>query len=316
MGDDPHLIMFRVSGHLGPLALAAFPGMVAGPQGPDTVLTGLLPDRSALFGALAEIETLGLDLLEMRTLVPADLSSDRTGARIELLDALLHGKLFDRWSVREAADCLGLPATGPYAAIAAQAPALGAQALPRIGPKLRSLDIFSVWWQLPELSIGLASVRGGAQWDALLALLSRTATTRIGVSPRFDDLGDTARALRYARIALRGHADPDARVTVFDGSILGSAAVCDPEVTTKLVAPLLDSFTELADEERELLFETFRIWVETDGSLRAAGELLFCHPNTVRYRLHRIEERTGRSLSRPRDLAELCFAFEVHRRLL
>lgn len=34
------------------------------------------------------------------------------------------------------------------------------------------------------------------------------------------------------------------------------------------------------------------------------------------YRLHRIEERTGRSLSRPRDLAELCFAFEVHRLLL
>ena len=45
------------------------------------------------------------------------------------------------------------------------------------------------------------------------------------------------------------------------------------------------------------------------------GKLLFCHPNTVRYRLHRIEQRTGRSLSRPRDVAELCLAFEVHRRL-
>jgi DNA-binding PucR family transcriptional regulator len=43
---------------------------------------------------------------------------------------------------------------------------------------------------------------------------------------------------------------------------------------------------------------------------------LFCHPNTVRYRLHRIVERTGRSLSRPRDLAELCLAFEVHRHLM
>jgi DNA-binding PucR family transcriptional regulator len=36
----------------------------------------------------------------------------------------------------------------------------------------------------------------------------------------------------------------------------------------------------------------------------------------VRYRLHRIEQRTGRSLSKPRDVTELCLAFEVHRRLM
>jgi DNA-binding PucR family transcriptional regulator len=56
--------------------------------------------------------------------------------------------------------------------------------------------------------------------------------------------------------------------------------------------------------------------LQKDGSLNAAGELLFCHPNTVRYRLHRIEQRTRRSLSRPRDVAELCLVFEVHRRLM
>jgi len=33
------------------------------------VLTGLL-DRSALYGVLAEIEALGLDLLEVRKLIP------------------------------------------------------------------------------------------------------------------------------------------------------------------------------------------------------------------------------------------------------
>jgi DNA-binding PucR family transcriptional regulator len=32
--------------------------------------------------------------------------------------------------------------------------------------------------------------------------------------------------------------------------------------------------------------------------------------------LHRIERRTGRSLSSPRDVAELCLAFEVQRRLM
>ena len=32
----------------------------------DTVLTGLIEDRSALFGVLAQIEALGLELLELR----------------------------------------------------------------------------------------------------------------------------------------------------------------------------------------------------------------------------------------------------------
>jgi hypothetical protein len=40
--------------------------MVSGLEGTDTVLTGLLEDRSALFGVLAQIEALGLELLELR----------------------------------------------------------------------------------------------------------------------------------------------------------------------------------------------------------------------------------------------------------
>jgi hypothetical protein len=40
--------------------------MVPELKGRDTVLTGLLEDRSALFGVLAQIEALGLELLELR----------------------------------------------------------------------------------------------------------------------------------------------------------------------------------------------------------------------------------------------------------
>jgi len=32
----------------------------------ETVLTGFLADRSAMFGVLAQIEALGLDLVELR----------------------------------------------------------------------------------------------------------------------------------------------------------------------------------------------------------------------------------------------------------
>jgi hypothetical protein len=40
--------------------------MVCELKGGETELTGLLEDRSAVFGVLALIEALGLDLLELR----------------------------------------------------------------------------------------------------------------------------------------------------------------------------------------------------------------------------------------------------------
>jgi hypothetical protein len=62
MDPAPALYTIRIHGHLGATALSAFPALVSQQHGADTVLTGLL-DRSALYGVLAEIEALGLDLV-------------------------------------------------------------------------------------------------------------------------------------------------------------------------------------------------------------------------------------------------------------
>ena len=43
--------------------------MVSEVERGETVLTGLLEDRSAVFGVLAQIEALGLELLELRRIV-------------------------------------------------------------------------------------------------------------------------------------------------------------------------------------------------------------------------------------------------------
>jgi hypothetical protein len=232
-----------------------------------------------------------------------------------LIDSVLHGRLFEQWSIWEAADCLRLPAQGPYVVVAAES-SVGAEALPGIESKLRSMDVFSAWQLLPDMQVGIVHVKSDKQLANVLALVSRMASNRVGVSAQFDDLRDTAQALRYARVTLRGRSDQGPRVTQFDGSILSTAAVSAPEVMVKLAMPIIECFAELTANERDVLFETFRVWLENDGSLRAVGELLFCHPNTVRYRLHRIEQRTGRSVTRPRDVAELSLAFEVHRLLM
>ena len=64
------MYIIRIKGQLGPTALSAFPSMVHQLQGSETVLTGLLQDRSAVFGVLAEVEALGLELLELRQIRP------------------------------------------------------------------------------------------------------------------------------------------------------------------------------------------------------------------------------------------------------
>jgi sugar diacid utilization regulator len=236
--------------------------------------------------------------------------------RLSLVDALLEGRAFDDWRLRDVAGQLRLPINGPFVVVAAHVPTGGDEPLPEIESKLRSLDIFSAWRLLPDVQVGVVHIESDRKLDRVVALMSRMTTVRVGVSAAFEDLRDTPRALHVARVMLRGPTDSASSVVVFDGSILATAAVSAPEAMVQSVGAALDGFGDLPDDEREMLFETFRVWQDSDASVRGAAEVLFCHPNTVRHRLRRIEKRTGRSLSRPRDVAELCLAFEVHHRLM
>ena len=68
------LYTIRIKGHLGATLLSAFPAMAWQRHGAETVLTGVL-DQPALYGVLAGIEALGLDLLEVRQVTPEPATS-------------------------------------------------------------------------------------------------------------------------------------------------------------------------------------------------------------------------------------------------
>ena len=70
-----HNYEIRVRGRLGGTFRTAFPGLRARTQGNDTVLSGSLVDRAALYGVLAMIETLGLELVELRRVTSPELVS-------------------------------------------------------------------------------------------------------------------------------------------------------------------------------------------------------------------------------------------------
>ena len=68
---QPPQYEIRVRGRLGETICSAFPDLKARPGGDDTVLVGVLADQAALYGVLAEIEALGLELIEVRRITRA-----------------------------------------------------------------------------------------------------------------------------------------------------------------------------------------------------------------------------------------------------
>src|SRR6202035_3882630 len=90
--------------------------------------------------------------------------------RLSLVDALLEGRAFDEWSLREVAGYLRLPINGPFVVVAAQAPTVGDEPLPEIESKLRSLDIYSAWRRLPDVQVGVVHVTSDHKLDIVVAL--------------------------------------------------------------------------------------------------------------------------------------------------
>lgn len=60
----------RVGGRLGDMIRSAFPELRARAQDGDTILSGVFADQAALYGVLTQIETLGLELIEVRRQLP------------------------------------------------------------------------------------------------------------------------------------------------------------------------------------------------------------------------------------------------------
>ena len=77
----PQRYEIRVRGHLGKTTRRAFPALNVEIQDRDTLLRGDLADQSALHGVLSQIESLGLELLELRRL-PPDAAADKAPGQV------------------------------------------------------------------------------------------------------------------------------------------------------------------------------------------------------------------------------------------
>ena len=91
-------------------------------------------------------------------------------------------------------------------------------------------------------------------------------------------------------------------------SVLAASA---PDVIAEVAQAVLGSLNRLPDQERAILLGTLRTWLASGGSVDTAAKTLFCHPNTVRYRLNRVTEHAGRTLTDPHAVTELTLALHA-----
>jgi DNA-binding PucR family transcriptional regulator len=95
-----------------------------------------------------------------------------------------------------------------------------------------------------------------------------------------------------------------ARELLPERALLGDATAI-AALETEVMRPLADAGPALA--------ETLDAYLDSGGAIEACARALFVHPNTVRYRLKRIGDFTGRDPTTPRDAYVLRVASTVGR---
>ncbi|MGW5054841.1 PucR family transcriptional regulator [Actinokineospora sp. NPDC004072] len=236
--------------------------------------------------------------------VAAESAGHDEKARAALLDGLLEGRFTRPAELDDAARGLGLPVNGPFVVVYADEPGPAAALDPG---RWRA-----AWRRGAEAEVGVVVVARAVDLRGLRQSLDR-APGAVGISPPVAGLGLLPAALRRARIA-RGCLAPGERgVVAFGDRPLTTLVAGAPQLARELARDVLADLLALPAAERDVLLKTLRVWFAEHGSAKDAAERLFVHPNTVRYRIRRVQELTRRDLADPRGSAELYLAIEAHR---
>lgn len=135
-----------------------------------------------------------------------------------------------------------------------------------------------------------------------------------------DGLAGALRAARYARLLATGlpgdPADPaDRAVRMASGDRATSAVMLLSAVPDRLrrsyAGAVLNDVAEYDRRTGADLLVTLRAFLDCNGSWSRTAQQLHLHLNTVRYRITRVEELTGRDLSRMDDRADVYLALHL-----
>lgn len=219
------------------------------------------------------------------------------------LDGLVEGRGADPEFAREAREDLGL---GPdELLVCVVAPFNDPLDEPLRAPddRLERAGITSHWHVRGGNYFGLVS-REGLTVAEVAEQLQPCVAGRVGLAS-CDGLAGFARAYllasRTAESLPRGTQRLVALADRLPEVLLAGSPEVVPVLVEQTVGPLLGQPPQLAEN----LLETLAALLANDGSPTHAAQTLYCHRNTVIYRMKQIESITGRSLQNAQDKFEL-----------
>jgi sugar diacid utilization regulator len=140
-----------------------------------------------------------------------------------------------------------------------------------------------------------------------LVLAVGASTVQEGLERMPDAYGEAVAALEGVRAAGGVVALP--MLSAFDCLALFGAETARRRIPLAVTRFVIE---DLAEDR--VLTTTLQEYVAADFNTKVAAERLFVHPNTARYRLGKIEERTGCDLRHVADVIDLLIALRVHAR--
>jgi DNA-binding PucR family transcriptional regulator len=147
--------------------------------------------------------------------------------------------------------------------------------------------------------------------DAAARIAEACGEGPVVVGPTVDSLAEAHRSAGEALSGLRAVAAwPTAPRPVLASDLLPERALAgDPEAERQLVEGIVLPLVDAGGA----LMETVDTYLEVGGVLETCARQLYVHPNTVRYRLRRVAELTGRTPSNARDAHVLRVGLGVGR---
>lgn len=151
--------------------------------------------------------------------------------------------------------------------------------------------------------------------DPLSAGLDGDGRLTLGVSASVHSAEGLRGALEEARHARRVAAARPGRVCAAGHQELASHVLLLPfvpdDVRKAFTARLLDPLRDYDRRHRAELIPTLEAFLDCDGSWTRCAARLHLHVNTLRYRVGRIEQLTGRDLSRLEDKLDFFLALRM-----
>ena len=145
-------------------------------------------------------------------------------------------------------------------------------------------------------------------------MTSETATPILGGAGRAVAAHEVRRALHEARCALEarelGAVNGDGGLATYRdlGSFQLLLSLQDHDALALFCDSLLGPIEDGEGQYGGELVRSLEAFIECNGQWERAAQRLFCHRHTLRYRIRRIEELTGRDLSNARDRIEFWLA--------